>query len=125
MTETTVAGTTADPNVEYVPLKLGKREYQLCYDFDAIARAEDITGMPLLLGVDWHNMKSRELRALLYAAALKAQPDAKLADFTPYIRPAHTGAIVAALIKVWVTSNAEKEEDAENPPTPAPAPANL
>ena len=122
MPENTVAETTANPTVEYVPLTLGKQTYQLCYDFDAIAKAEDITGMPLLLGVNWYEMKSRELRALLYAAALKAQPDVKLNEFTKYIRPTYTGAIVDALVKTWAASN--QKEDDENPPTPEPAPAN-
>jgi hypothetical protein len=134
MQNETVAGTPADPTIKFTPLTLGGETYQLCYDFDAIAKAEAITGMALLAGVDWSNIPVTRIRAMLYASALKAHPDVKLAQFTPHIRHKNILAIQIALGDAWTESVPEKEEDeshaaedasaqnasAQNPPVPEP-----
>lgn len=124
MPETTVANTAADPTLQFTELKLGKKTYKLCFDFDAIARAEEMTGMPLMAGVDFSNVGIRRVRAMLYASALKAQPEATLDEFTRLITPASIKKIERALVEAWVASveQEEAEEEAsENPPAPAAA----
>jgi hypothetical protein len=122
----TVAGTPADPTIQFVPLTLGKKTYQLCYDFDAVAKAEDMTGLPLLAGVDWRNISIRRIAAMLYASALKADPDVTLAEFKPLIKHGSIGKIQIALAQAWVENQGDEEESTasqsedstENPPVP-------
>jgi hypothetical protein len=123
-TETmTVAGTPADPTVRYVPLELGGTTYQLCFDFDAIARAEEMTGMSLLFGVDWSRINIVRTRAMLLACMLKAQPEMTVDKLTKYITHRNMAKIQTALIDAWVNSTPEEDEN-ENPPEPEPSPAN-
>ena len=119
----TVAGTPADPTVRYVPLELGGTTYQLCFDFDAIAKAEAMTGMGLLFGVDWSNVGVVRLRAMLYACMLKAQPDMTPAQLTRFVNHKNMAAIQTALIDAWINSTPDAKDD-ENPPAPEPSPAN-
>lgn len=123
-TETvTVAGTPADPTVRFVPLKLGGTTYQLCFDFDAIAKAEEMTGMNLLFGVDWSKVNVVRTRAMLVACMLKAQPDITPEKLTKYITHRNMPRIQNALIDAWVNSTPDEDEE-ENPPQPEPSPAN-
>ena len=120
---TTVAGTAADPTVRYVPLKLGGTTYQLCFDFDAIAKAEAMTGMSLLFGVDWSKVGVVRLRAMLCACMLKAHPDMTPGRLTRYVNHKNMAAIQPALVDAWINSTPDADED-ENPPEPEPSPAN-
>lgn len=122
-TETvTVAGTPADPTARFVPLKLGGTTYQLCFDFDAIARAEEMTGMNLLFGVDWSKVNVTRVRAMLLACMLKAKPDITADKLTRYINHRNMPKIQSALIDAWVNSTPEEDEE-QNPPEPEPSPA--
>ena len=133
MPEETVAGTPADPTLDFTELKLGKKTYKLIYDFDAIARAEELTGLGLLAGIDWRNIGVRKVRGMLYASMLFAHPEialddqtvkATLKELTKQITPWTIGRIENALHETWISSTApkkENDEDAENPPTPAAA----
>jgi len=132
MPDETVAGTTADPTIKFIPLTLGKKTYLLCYDFNAVAQAEALTGMALLAGVDWTNITALRLRAMLYACALRAQPDVQLNDFTPHIRHKNMSKIQASLFDAWTASTPEDDEEnasaqndsAQNPPQPSPETAD-
>jgi len=118
MARKTVAGTPADPTTGFVDLELDGKAFKLAFDFDAVAEAEDKAGVSLLIGVDWRNLRVRQLRGLLYAAALKAQPDTKIEDLTKYIIPRYTTAIVNSLVEAWIAATPDRDTD-ENPPTPA------
>jgi hypothetical protein len=120
MTET-VTNTTADPTIQFTSLTLGDKTYKLLYDFDAIATAEAVTGMSLLVGVDWSHIGVRQIRAMLYASAKKAHPDVTLDEFTPFITPVNITRIERALVDAWVKNT--KQVEPENPPMPEPAPA--
>lgn len=114
MPNETVAGTTADPTIKFTPLKLGKKTYQLCYDFEAVAKAEALTGMELLIGVDWSHVSVMRARAMLYACALKAHPDIKVDEFSPYLRHRYIQQIQSALFEAW-TESVPEDEGSENP----------
>lgn len=118
----TVTNTTKDPTLQFTELKLGNKTYQLIFDFDAIAQAERITGMPLLFWVDLNSVTVERTRAMLYASALKAHPGVTLEEFTPFLRLKYAQRIQEALVKAWRDST--PEEELENPPMPEPAPAN-
>ena len=117
MPSETVAGTTEDPTIQFTELTLGNKTYKLCYDFDAVAKAEALTGMALLAGVDWTNITLPRIRAMLYASALKADPKVTLGEFTKHITHRNILRIQIALADAWTESTPEKDEP-ENPPKP-------
>ena len=113
MIQITDSNTPADPTIQFTGLKLGSKTYQLCFDFDAIARAEEITGMPLMAGVDFSAVGVKRLRAMLFASALKAQPEVTLQEFTRFINPVNVPKIERALVAAWIASVKEEEEQTE------------
>ncbi len=113
-----VAGTPADPTVRYTELKLNGKTYQLTYDFESIAQAEETTGIELLVGVDWRKINARRIRAMLYASMVKAQPDITLKEIGKLITVLNLPNIESALVDCWMNSTPEKEEETENPPKP-------
>lgn len=119
----TVTGTTADPILHFTDVRLNGKTYKLIYDFEAVAKAEDLTGIPLLVGVDWGHINARRIRAMLFASLLKACPELKLEDVTKLINVRNLPKIERALIDAWVTSTPEAEDEKENPPQPDPEPA--
>lgn len=119
----TVAGTPADPTVRYTELKLNGKTYQLTYDFEAIAAAEEATGLELLVGVDWRKINARRIRAMLYASMVKAQPDIALKEIGKMITVLNLPKIESALVDCWMNSTPEKEEEPENPPKPEADPS--
>jgi hypothetical protein len=124
----TVAGTTADPTIKFTDLTLGKKTYKLCFDFDAVALAEEKTGMALLAGVDWRNIGVRRIAVMLYASALKAQPDVTMDEFRQYINHRNIGKIQMALADSWVENQMDEDaddisaEESADPNAQTPAP---
>jgi hypothetical protein len=122
----TVAGTPADPTLEFTSLKINGKTYKLIYDFDAIADIEEETNIPLLVGIDFRRLNVRQVRAMLCACMRKAHPAVSPKVITPWIVPKNMPLIIDALIQTWFVSTAKRQEDesAENPPTPeAPKPS--
>lgn len=121
MNQETVAGTPADPTVRYTKLELDGETYHLCFDFDAVAKAEEMTGMGLLFGVDWSMITAPRMRAMLCACMLKAHPKTKPQDLTKYIVHKNLLKIQTALVDAWVNSTPDEKE---SPLQPEPSPAN-
>lgn len=72
-----VAGTPADPTLQFVPITIKGKTFDLCYDFNAVAEAEKLCGANLLQGIGGvilHTMTAAQFRGLFYAALIKAQP---------------------------------------------------
>jgi len=127
MNQELIAGTPADPTVRYTPLALDGTKYHLCFDFHAIAKAEEMTGMELLFGVDFSKISALRLRAMLLACMLKAHPEMALDDVTKYIVHKNIFTIQDAVSRAWVNSTPDDEEQnaaAPNPPQPEPSPVN-
>lgn len=119
MPEKTVAGTPADPTARFTRLELNGKSYSLVYDFDSIATAEDLTGLELLVGVNWAKINARRLRGMLYASLLKAHPEITLKDVAKLITPGNLPKIEKALVECWIASTPEREEESQNPQPPA------
>lgn len=120
MPKKNIAGTAADPTVRFTPLTLNGQTYQLAYDFEAIAQAEELTGLSLLVGVNWSQIGVRQIRAMLYASLLKAQPKITLDDLTPLLTVRNIAPIERALAAAWVESTPDPEKKDE----PGAEPAN-
>ena len=116
----TVAGTAADPTIEFAKLKVDGKEYRLVYDFNAIAEAEDICGCNLLQGMfrmggEW---SAKQIRGLLYAALRIAQPEITLEQVGDLVRLDTLVSIPTALIEAYNLSmpEAKRLKLEENPP---------
>jgi hypothetical protein len=74
----TVANTPIDPTTPKVKITLGGTDYFLAWDFNALALAENMTGINMLEAMTFQGVGAVKLRALFYAALLKYQPDITL-----------------------------------------------
>lgn len=87
---------------QYTTLELGGKTFQLLYDFDAVTKAEEMTGMELLFGVDWSRINAKRMRAMLCALLLTAHPETKPEDLTQYIVHKNLFKIQTAIVNAWV-----------------------
>ena len=103
-----------DPTLPRVSVTVDGKEYFLCFDFNSIVEAENLTGLNLLNALDFSNINATKLRALLYSALLKLQPDITL-EATGTLLAVGRGAITAALVKAFTESHPEHDKDGESP----------
>jgi len=71
------------PAVQFTPVEIGGRTYQLSYTFNGLAEAEAITGCNLLQGmaaVVNGGISATQLRGVLYAALQKSLPEITLEE---------------------------------------------
>jgi hypothetical protein len=104
------------------PLVLGGVQYQLLFNFEAIAQAEDLTDRPLLTGFrqrDWKTPTISFVRALLFACIRPNHPDLTYEFVHSLVTRKTLPAIWGAVLDAWVKGIAEPDEDAEaeNPQT--------
>jgi len=112
--KTSIAGTAQDPTIPFVPLTLGGTEYKLCYSFNALAQAEALTGLNMFRGLDLQALNLTQLRAMLWATMLIAQPNITLQDVGDLIpSPTHCNLALTALATAWTASMPKPE-----PPDP-------
>jgi hypothetical protein len=122
MSNKTVANTALDPTLPKTEIELKGKKYFLCYDFNAIAVAENLSGINMLTAIDFQKLDAGKLRALLFAALLKLQPELTLeavGDLMPL--PTMFGELATALAACYYGANSVdgiREEAPENPATP-------
>lgn len=108
----TVAGTVADPVIQFAKLSIDGTEYQLAYDFNEIAVAEQLTGLNLLTGLInlWNDLTDPKLmggaiiRGLLYAALRVAKPDTTIEDAGRLLRVDTVANVVDAIREAYALS---------------------
>lgn len=112
----------ADPTVRYAKLKLDGETYSLAFDFNAMALAEEMSGLNLLQALrSLRDLSVSQTRALLYAALLKKQPKMTLVQAGDLLNFRTLPLITAALGEAL--AHMMPEETEENPPQPEPEPA--
>ena len=120
-------GATAEPLVEYVPLEIDGKTWQLAFDFNALANAEKAAGCNLLLGLSGlltDTWTAAQVRGLLYAALLRAHPETTVEQAGAMVIFETLGPIQDALILAYDKSLPEgkklpirpREADGENKP---------
>lgn len=110
-TKNKVFGTPADPTLPKVPVEINGRKLYLCFDFNGLAKAEELAGINLLTGIDLQKVSATQLRALLFAALLKFQPDITLEQVGAMLTYANVPKFSEALAKAFTVSNPEPAED--------------
>jgi hypothetical protein len=114
----TVAGTASDPTVRYTKIELDGESYSLCYDFNAIATAEALTGTNLLQAINLSGMTATQMRGLFYATLLKAHPKTTVEDVSKLMSLANLAKITQAIVDTWTASLPDVVTD-PNDETPA------
>jgi hypothetical protein len=102
-----------DPTLPKVPVEVSGKTYSLCFDFNALATAEAITGVNLLKAMDFQNLSAVSFRALLFASLLKHQPNMTLEEAGSLIQPGNGATLTQALVKAYIDSNPEPEPESE------------
>jgi hypothetical protein len=106
------ANASDDPTIEFVEITLSGKICKLCWDFNSLAIAEQETKTNLLDGI-FHGLTGgatcTQIRALLYAAMLKAQPKVTLEEVGSLIRLNHVPLIIKALSDAYKASIPEDE----------------
>jgi hypothetical protein len=106
-----VAGTKDDPTIQFADLTINGQSFRLCYSFNAIAIAESAAGCNLLRGLEsLTDLSATQLRGLLYAALLVAQPEMTVEDAGRLIRLDTINPITAALAEAYSLSLPEQKK---------------
>ena len=103
-----------DPTLPRVPLVLNGKTYYLHFSFNAIATAEELTGLNILDSMDLQNLNAIKYRALLYSTLLQEDPSITLERVGNMISLATLPAITVALVHEWTGSNPEIVEAAKD-----------
>ena len=106
------------PTLPRVPLEVNGKEYFLVFDFNAIVAAEQLTGMNLLTSLDFSQLSATTLRALLYAALLRVQPDMTLEAAGSLLRIGTVAKVMKALGEAFAESHAEPDDEPKNDQQP-------
>ena len=86
------------------------RKRKLIFDFNAICKLEEVTGRNALSGEMWSSMKAQDVRALLWGALLKDDPDLTVDQVGSLITFKNLPVITAAIEKAFANA-AMTDED--------------
>lgn len=117
------------PTVHFEPLEVDGITYRLAFDYNAIAEAEQAAGINLLEGMGkvlLGAMTAGHLRALLYAALLKAHPGITLDQAGDLLGIHNSVDVRDALLRAWNASCPPEKKFlgvVEGNPAPGVAPA--
>lgn len=107
-----------DPTLPNVEIIFSQATYHLAYDFNAIVKAEQVTGVNLLSSAVGE-ITATSLRGLLWASLLPENPDMTIEEVGSLIKPSNVGTIRKAITTAWFGSVKDKDDDAgEDQETP-------
>lgn len=101
------------------PMKGGEVDFELAFDFEAIAHAEDVTGRALLAGLtrkDVDHPTISLVRAMLFAALLANEPKITLAEASAFVTRKTFRLVWEKVLDAWTAAMNEAEEDTADPP---------
>jgi hypothetical protein len=101
------------------PVKGGEIDFELVFDFEAIAHAEDVTGLSLLTGMTRKIVEHPTIslvRAMLFAALLATEPKITLSEASAFVTRKTFKLIWAKVLDAWVIGMNDEEETPADPP---------
>jgi hypothetical protein len=104
-----------NPVVKCSLLDDGDKMYKLCFNFNSLAVAEEITGQNLLKALDMSAMSISSVRGLLYATLLKFNPKVSLAEAGDILQRCGVKAVIEKVIEAWSLSQPDPEIPNEEP----------
>lgn len=103
-----------DPALPRVPITLNGKKLHLVYDFNAIARAEELTGLNLFSTFDFSHLSVTKFRAMLFASLLKENPEITIEECGDFITAKTLADITIKMVEAWHGSRPEVKEEAGN-----------
>lgn len=100
-----------DPTLPRVPITLNGNEYHLVYDFNAIARAEELSGLNLFGSFDFSRLTATKFRAMLFASLLKENSKITLEECGLFITARNLADITIKMVEAWHGSRPELVEE--------------
>jgi hypothetical protein len=91
----------------------GETTYKLTYDYAAIKRAEDSTGVDLKDFKEWSKIKSSHTPALVHAGLHRHHSEVTLEQVTGFLHPATQVAVQNAIFELLFPGLREKIEAAQ------------
>jgi hypothetical protein len=108
-----------NPTQQTDSLVIDGETYVLFFDFEAIADAEELTGLPLISGLTKKDVNSPRIsfvRALLYACIRPHQPKVTYEEAAAMVNQWNWSKIWERLLKVWVSGMKEPGPETEADP---------
>jgi hypothetical protein len=106
-----------------VLITLGGRELKLVFDFNAVAFVEEQTGRNLLDESGWQKINGSALSIVLWAAALKEQPELTLKEVRSLMRGNQVPLVSSKVLEAWTLSKPEEKPDPTGAATVQPSAA--
>ena len=100
------------PKINLVPIELDKPR-TLRLDFNALSRAETISGRNYLQAESWNNLSITEMTVLLWSALLHEDPKLKLDAVGAEIHGGNAAYVSQCLIAAQAALSPEPKEDAD------------
>jgi hypothetical protein len=108
------------PEKPSVKLKLAGVDYQLVYDFNSIADAEEIVDRPLITGLRSRDITTPTVglvRAMFYATARTSHPELTYEHAKSLITKKTLPEVWGKVLEAWALAQAEPEKESDgNPP---------
>jgi hypothetical protein len=125
MSKRSVAGTVAEPTVQFEELEIEGEIYNLVYDFDAIAKAEKLVGCNLLAGmagiiIEEGYYSASQVLGLFYASLQRAHPKMTMRDVAVLCRIDRIPDIVDAIRGAYNKSMPDVKKTAGGEGQPGP-----
>jgi hypothetical protein len=102
-----------NPALPRVPITFNDKEYTLEYDFNAIAVAEEQSGINMFTTFDFQRLSTSNFRAMLFASLLKNHPEVTLEEAGSFIRAQNLAEITIKMVEAWHGSRPEVVKEAE------------
>ena|ERR1700677_5166389 len=112
----------SNPTSPLVKLRISGRSFDLVFNFEAIADAEEITERALLTGLRRRDIESPSInlvRAMLFACLHSEQPKVTFAEVKPLVDRRNITEVWGKILEAWTEGLAEPDED-----TPADPPGS-
>jgi hypothetical protein len=93
-------------------------ERVLRMDFNALAKAEEVTGKNMLNADTWRDMRATDYRALAWACMLDHYPDITIEQVGKLITPKKEPLISSALLTLYISEGAAPIDDKETVTAP-------
>lgn len=102
---------------------LDGKEYQVQFDFEAIAEAEDLTDRPILTGLTKRQLNHPTInfvRAMFFAGLRRHHAELTYEEVTQLVNRENMASLWADLIEAWADSRQQETGEDEENPTLAP-----
>ena len=99
-----------NPALPRVPITLNGEEFVLQYDFNAIAVAEELTGLNLFSTFDFTHLSVTKFRAMLFATLLHNHPNMTLEKAGSFVNAFTLADITVKMVEAWHASRPEVKE---------------